>query len=68
MAYHRHRLPVIGRLADGIWCAGGFGGMGLAATTMAGLPFAGGVFGRVPAQFVYWRDSLLRRSAAHRRL
>jgi gamma-glutamylputrescine oxidase len=89
MAYHRHRLPVIGRLADGIWCAGGFGGLGLAATTMAGrlvaagiaegddrwrlfaaagLPFAGGVFGRVPAQFVYWRDSLLRRSAAHRRL
>jgi gamma-glutamylputrescine oxidase len=89
MAYHRHRLPVIGQLDDGIWCAGGFGGLGLAATTMAGhlvaagiadgddrwrlftaagLPFAGGVLGRVPAQFVYWRDSMLRRSAAHKRL
>jgi gamma-glutamylputrescine oxidase len=88
MAYHRHRLPVIGQLAEGVWCAVGFGGLGLAATTMAGrlvaagiadgddrwrlftaagLPFAGGVLGRIPAQFVYWRDSLFQRRAAHRR-
>lgn len=80
MGFHRHRLPVIGRLADGVWCAAGFGGLGLALTTMAGqliaggiteaddrwrmftqygLPFAGGVFGRGPAQFVYWRDAAL---------
>jgi glycine/D-amino acid oxidase-like deaminating enzyme len=80
MGFHRHRLPVIGRLADGVWCATGFGGLGLASTTMAGqliaagiteaddrwrmftqygLPFAGGTFGRGPAQFVYWRDAAL---------
>lgn len=78
MGFHRHRLPVIGQVAEGIWCASGFGGLGLALTTMAGrlvaagiaeaddrwrmftglgLPFAGGVFGRIPAQFVYWRDA-----------
>ena len=80
MGFHRHRLPVIGRLANGVWCAAGFGGLGLALTTMAGwliaagiaeaddrwrmftqygLPFAGGMFGRGPAQFVYWRDAAL---------
>jgi gamma-glutamylputrescine oxidase len=80
MGFHRHRLPVIGQLDDGVWCAAGFGGLGLASTTMAGqliaagiteaddrwrmftqygLPFAGGTFGRGPAQFVYWRDAAL---------
>jgi gamma-glutamylputrescine oxidase len=80
MAFHRHRLPVIGRLADGVWCAAGFGGLGLASTTMAGRliatgiaeaddrwrmftqygsPFSGGMFGRGPAQFVYWRDAAM---------
>ncbi len=80
MGYHRHRLPFIGQIADGVWCAAGFGGLGLASTTMAGrliaagiadrddrwrmftqygLPFAAGVFGRIPAQFVYWRDAVL---------
>jgi gamma-glutamylputrescine oxidase len=89
MAFHRHRLPVIGRLADEIWCAAGFGGLGLASTTMAGrliglgiaegddrwrlftaagLPFAGGVLGRVPAQLVYWRDRIFEARAVHKRL
>ena len=89
MPFVRHRLPVAGQLADGIWCATGFGGLGLASTTMAGrllaagiaegddrwrlfsaagLPFSGGVFGRVPAQFVYWRDAMFQRHAAHKRL
>jgi gamma-glutamylputrescine oxidase len=89
MPFVRHRLPVVCRLADGVWCATGFGGLGLASTTMAGrlvaagiaegddrwrlfsaagLPFSGGVFGRVPAQFVYWRDAMFQRHAAHKRL
>lgn len=80
MGYLRHRLPFIGQISEGVWCAAGFGGLGLASTTMAGrlvaagiaerddrwrlftpygLPFAAGVFGRIPAQLVYWRDAAL---------
>lgn len=36
MGYARHAMPQIGRLPDGIWYAMGFGGHGVATTTMAG--------------------------------
>jgi gamma-glutamylputrescine oxidase len=36
MAFPRHKMPLIGRLADGLWTATGFGGHGLNTTTMAG--------------------------------
>lgn len=76
MSYLRHHMPAIGRLKDNVWYATGFGGLGLALTSMAGrllasaiaendtqwqafapfgLPFAGGVLGRIPAQLLYWR-------------
>lgn len=76
MPYLRHRMPMVGRIGEGLWVATGFGGLGMALTTMAGqmvgagidegndrwrllsrfgLPFAGGGFGRIPAQLTYWR-------------
>ncbi len=36
MGYLSHRTPFIGRIGDGFWVATGFGGLGLALTTMAG--------------------------------
>lgn len=36
MSYARHRMPQIGRLPNGLWYAMGFGGHGVAPTTMAG--------------------------------
>jgi gamma-glutamylputrescine oxidase len=36
MGYLRHRTPFIGRVDEGLWVAAGFGGLGLALTTMAG--------------------------------
>jgi gamma-glutamylputrescine oxidase len=36
MPFTRHRLPVIGQLAPGLWFATGFAGLGVALTTAAG--------------------------------
>lgn len=36
MAYARHRMPIIGPVADGVWVAGCFGGLGVVTTTLAG--------------------------------
>lgn len=36
MSYARHKMPQIGRCADGVWHAVGFGGHGVAPTTVAG--------------------------------
>jgi gamma-glutamylputrescine oxidase len=36
MAFSRHKMPLIGKLAPGLWMAAGFGGHGLNTTTMAG--------------------------------
>lgn len=36
MPIARHRMPVIGPLADGLWAAACFGGLGLVTTTLAG--------------------------------
>ena len=36
MSYARHRMPAIGQAAPGLWYATGFGGHGMATTTLAG--------------------------------
>lgn len=36
MGFTRHKMPLVGELAPGLWAATGFGGQGLATTTMAG--------------------------------
>lgn len=36
MSYARHKMPQIGRLPNGLWYAMGFGGHGVAPTTVAG--------------------------------
>lgn len=36
MGYSRHEMPQIGRLPNGLWYAMGFGGHGVAATTLGG--------------------------------
>ncbi len=76
MSYLSHHMPAIGQLREGVWYATGFGGLGLALTSMTGrliasaidegdrrwqhfapfgLPFAGGILGRIPAQLLYWQ-------------
>jgi gamma-glutamylputrescine oxidase len=45
MPYLRHKLPVIGRIADGVWVATGFGGLGVVLTTLAGELIASGLEG-----------------------
>jgi gamma-glutamylputrescine oxidase len=36
MSYARHRMPAVGAVAPGLWYATGFGGHGMATTTLAG--------------------------------
>ncbi|MGZ8314234.1 MAG: NAD(P)/FAD-dependent oxidoreductase [Telluria sp.] len=36
MSYGRHRMPQVGRLPEGLWYGMGFGGHGVAPTTLAG--------------------------------
>ena len=36
MGYATHKMPQIGRLAEGIWHCMGFGGHGLCSTTVGG--------------------------------
>jgi glycine/D-amino acid oxidase-like deaminating enzyme len=45
MSYARHRMPQIGRLPDGLWYGMGFGGHGVAPTTLAGELLAAGIEG-----------------------
>lgn len=40
MSYARHKMPQIGRTADGLWHAVAFGGHGIAPTTVAGETLA----------------------------
>ncbi|CAH2938277.1 MAG: FAD-dependent oxidoreductase [uncultured Paraburkholderia sp.] len=60
MSYARHKMPQIGRSADGVWHAVGFGGHGMAPTTVCELlaaaiagerpvPEAFATFGLTPA-------------------
>jgi len=48
MSYARHKMPQIGRLPDGTWHALGFGGHGVAPTTVAGELLADALVGGKP--------------------
>lgn len=43
MSYLRHSMPVIGKIGDGLWCATGFGGLGLALSALAGTLVGAGI-------------------------
>ncbi|RFU44044.1 FAD-binding oxidoreductase [Paraburkholderia sp. DHOC27] len=53
MSYARHKMPQIGRNADGVWYAVGFGGHGMAPTTVSGELLAAAISGEraVPEAF-----------------
>ena len=46
MGYARHKMPVIGQTAEGLWMATAFGGHGLNTTAMAGQLIAGAIAGK----------------------
>jgi gamma-glutamylputrescine oxidase len=48
MSYARHSMPQIGRLPDGTWHAIGFGGHGVAPTTLGGEVIARALLGEAP--------------------
>ena len=54
MSYARHKMPQIGRTPDGIWHAVGFGGHGVAPTTVAGELLAAAIANddAIPPAFV----------------
>ncbi len=43
MGYATHKMPLIGRVEDGVWVATAFGGHGLNTTAMAGCLIAGAI-------------------------
>lgn len=45
MAYATHKMPIVGRLGEGLWAATGFGGHGLNTTAIAGRLIASGIAG-----------------------
>jgi gamma-glutamylputrescine oxidase len=45
MGYARHKMPQLGRLGPGVWHCMGFGGFGMAATTLGGSLVAGAIAG-----------------------
>jgi gamma-glutamylputrescine oxidase len=53
MSYARHKMPQIGRSADDVWYAVGFGGHGMAPTTVSGELLAAAIAGEraVPEAF-----------------
>lgn len=56
MSYARHQMPQVGRLPDGLWYGMGFGGHGVAPTTLAGEVLAAAIAGDgAPlARFAAW--------------
>ena len=56
MSYARHKMPQLGRLPDGIWYGMGFGGHGVAPTTLAGDVLAAAILGEPAglARFTAW--------------
>ncbi|RZJ00296.1 MAG: FAD-binding oxidoreductase, partial [Rubrivivax sp.] len=59
MSYTRHQMPLVGRFPDGAWYAIGFGGHGVAPTTLGGEVLARAMLGiqPVPEQFhAYGRE------------
>lgn len=60
MSYARHQMPQIGRSVDGIWHAVGFGGHGLAPTTVAGELIASAIAEGCPIPPAFARFGLTR--------
>jgi len=56
MSYGRHKMPQLGRLPEGIWYGMGFGGHGVAPTTLAGDVLAAAIMGEGAelARFSLW--------------
>jgi gamma-glutamylputrescine oxidase len=56
MSYGRHKMPQLGRLPEGIWYGMGFGGHGVAPTTLAGDVLAAAIMddGTDLARFGPW--------------
>ncbi|WP_020654088.1 NAD(P)/FAD-dependent oxidoreductase [Massilia niastensis] len=56
MSYARHKMPQVGRLPDGTWYGMGFGGHGVAPTTLAGELLAGALTGEPEGlgQYARW--------------
>jgi gamma-glutamylputrescine oxidase len=48
MSYARHKMPQIGRSTEGVWYAVGFGGHGMAPTTVSGELLAAAIAGERP--------------------
>jgi gamma-glutamylputrescine oxidase len=57
MSYGRHKMPQLGRLPDGQWYGMGFGGHGVAPTTLAGEVLAAALCGDGAdlARFAPWK-------------
>ncbi|NKJ50529.1 FAD-dependent oxidoreductase [Burkholderia sp. SG-MS1] len=58
MSYARHKMPQIGRSADGVWYAVGFGGHGMAPTTVSGELLAAAIAGERPVPDAFARFGL----------
>lgn len=57
LSYASHKMPMMDRLDEGLWCNTGFGGHGIAPTTVAGEAMAAALTGddSVAAQFAPFR-------------
>lgn len=60
MSYARHHMPQIGQLANGLWHASGFGGHGVAPTTLAGELLAKAMLGEQPIPHAFSKFGLSR--------
>ncbi|MCY1295740.1 hypothetical protein D9M70_450950 [compost metagenome] len=60
MSYGRHQMAQIGRDDDGIWHAVGFGGHGMAPTTVAGEVLADAIAKSIPIPDGFRRFGLTR--------
>ena len=58
MSYARHAMPQLGALADGLWHAVGFGGHGVAPTTVAGELLAAAIASAAPLPAAFARYGL----------
>jgi gamma-glutamylputrescine oxidase len=58
MSYARHKMPQIGQSADGVWYAVGFGGHGMAPTTVSGELLAAAITGERPVPEAFARFGL----------
>jgi len=60
MSYARHKMPQIGQSADGVWYAVGFGGHGMAPTTVSGELLAAAISGERPVPEAFSHFGLTR--------